>query len=135
MRKIVQILVVPMYESCERTTYYVRLVTDEGFHTEPCAHRTGSVHMEDGVRVVVPGLSLDEARQRALCDAGDWADLLEIPMDPYVEDGVEHKAFWDRNRFGMEREIAKRNLEEPVGSGAETADVDADEDADQVEEA
>jgi hypothetical protein len=108
MRRIVQILVVRMYETCERTTFYVRLVTDEGFHTEPCAHRTGSAYMEDGVRVEVPGLSLDDARQRALTDAGDWADLLQIPMDPYVEDGVEHKAVWDRNRFSMEREIVRR---------------------------
>lgn len=105
MRKIVEISIVRMDETCERTTYYVRLTTDEGFHTEPCAHRTGSVHMVDGERVVTPGLAIEEALQRTLSDAGDWSDLLQIPMTPYIENGVVQKALWDRNRFTNERRM------------------------------
>lgn len=108
MRKIVEVSVVRMDESCERTTYYVRLTTDEGFHTEPCAHRTGSVHMVEGERVVTPGLPIEEAMQRALSDAGDWSDLLQIPMTPYVEKGVVQKAIWDRNRFTNMRRLDEK---------------------------
>lgn len=132
MRKIVKISIFPMTESCERTTYYVRLDTDEGFHTEPCAHRTGHAYMDDGVRVEVPGLSKEEALQRALSDAGDWSDLLQIPMEPYIEDGAERKAAWDRNRFTNEREMIRRRRERMEKSIAEAGD---EGDGDQNEEA
>lgn len=111
MRKIVEISIYRTYESCERTRYYVRLTTDEGFHTDPCCHSTGHVEMVDGERVVVPGIPVEEALQRALSDAGDWADLLEIPMTPYVENGVVQKAVWNRNRFTIERQIDAKRAE------------------------
>jgi hypothetical protein len=131
MRKIVQVSVVRMDESCERTTYFVRLTTDEGFHTEPCGHRTGSVHVVDGERIVTPGLDIKEALQRALSDAGDWADLLEIEMTPYEEDGVVQKAAWNRNRFTMQRLFDKRRAErETTSSGASPVVASDDDDLD-----
>lgn len=130
MRKIVQVSVVRMDESCERTTYFVRLTTDEGFHTEPCGHRTGSVHVVDGERIVTPGLDIEEALQRALSDAGDWADLLEIEMTPYEEDGVVQKAAWDRNRFTMQRLIDKHRAERQETSSTPIVSMD-DDDADE----
>lgn len=106
---IIRVAIVRMTESCERTTYYVRLVTDEGYTIEPNSHRTGHAYMEDGVRVEVPGLSIEEARARTFYDAGDWADLLGLSVDPYEEDGVTHgPTMRPRRRFEMQRTMATR---------------------------
>ena len=79
---IVSICVFPMHESCERTTFYVRVTTDEGFTKEVEAHRTGSIYTNG------EGLSIEEARDRALIDAATWGDFLGIKPDPFVVDGV-----------------------------------------------
>ena len=106
---IVAISVVRLTESCRRTTYYVRLTTDEGFTTEPVSHCTGHEHMQDGELVVVPGLSAADALQRALYDAGDWSDLLGIPVDPYEEDGqIVVPTMRPRRRFEMKRMLDAR---------------------------
>lgn len=106
---ITSISILRMTETCERTTYYVRLATDEGFTTEPSSHRTGHVEVVDGVRTVVPGLSADEALARAHWDAGDWSDLLGIPVTPYIEDGVERgPTMRPRARFAIQREMKRR---------------------------
>ena len=106
---ITEVSVVRMTESCERTTYYVRLTTDEGFTIEPSSHRTGHAYVEDGVRVEVPGLSVEEARARTFYDAGDWADLLGIPVSPYEEDGEpKEPTMRPRQRFAMRRRLAER---------------------------
>jgi len=106
---IVRICVVRMTESCKRTTYYVRLITDEGFSTEPSSHRTGHEYMKDDVLVVVPGLTDDEALQRALYDAGDWSDLLGLPVDPYEEDDeIVVPTMRPRRRFEMQRMMKSR---------------------------
>jgi hypothetical protein len=109
---IVGISVMRMTETCERTTYYVRLTTDEGFSTEPSSHRTGHAYVEDGVRVEVPGIAAAEALQRALWDAADWSDLLGLPVTPYEEDGrVVEPTMRPRNRFSMQRTMAARRRE------------------------
>jgi hypothetical protein len=79
-KKIVGIRVSVMWESCERTTYYVELRTDEGFTMTPMSHRTGSLYTN------FEGLTKDEARERALCDAHEWGDFLCIPVDVFMEE-------------------------------------------------
>lgn len=69
-----------IYESCERTTYFVRLVTDEGFSKDVEAHQTGSIYTNH------EGLSVEEALDRALIDAATWGDFLNIEPDPYYRD-------------------------------------------------
>jgi hypothetical protein len=106
---ITDVSVIRRTESCERTTYYVRLTTDEGFTIEPNSHRTGHAYVENGVRIEVPGLSVEEARARIFYDAGDWADLLGIPVSPYEEDGEPHgPTMRPRQRFAMQRRMAER---------------------------
>ncbi len=107
--RIVSISVVRFTESCKRTTYYVRLTTDEGFTTEPVSHRTGHEYVEDGQRVVVPGQSAAEALVAAFSSADHWSDLLGIPVDPYEEDGVVVEPPTPVvRRFEMQRKIAAR---------------------------
>ena len=104
-----RVSIVRMTESCERTTYYVRLTTDEGFTIEPNSHRTGHAYVEDGVRIEVPGLSVKEALARTFYDAGDWADILGLAVDPYEEDGEERDpTMRPRQRFAMQRRMAAR---------------------------
>lgn len=85
MPQITAIRVVSLWETCQRTTYWVELETDEGFTKTPDCHRTGSVYTN------FEGLSKEEARERALIDAHQWSDFLGIPVEPYVEDGVIHE--------------------------------------------
>ena len=102
MHKITQIRIFKMWESCERTTYFVELQTDEGFTMTPSSHQTGSVYTN------FEGISLEEARDRALMDAHDWADFLGIEVDPYEEDGTVHQPSMKFNRYTIRRELADR---------------------------
>lgn len=86
MQKVVEVRVYHMYETCERHTYAVQLVSDEGFTMDPMSYRTGSIYTN------FEGLSRDEARERALIDAAEWADFFNIAPTPFVEDGVTHEA-------------------------------------------
>lgn len=79
MANIVSIYVQSTYESCERTTFYVTLKTDEGFTMTPAGHRTGSIYTNG------EGLSIEEARDRALIDAANWADFLQLEVEPFVD--------------------------------------------------
>lgn len=56
-RAITSIRVKSMYESCERTTFYVDVLSDEGFEMTVASHQTGSIYT-DG-----EGLSIEEARE------------------------------------------------------------------------
>jgi hypothetical protein len=76
---ITRIRVFFTWETCERHTFYVELTTAEGFTMTPQAFATGSVYT-NGV-----GLSIDEARDRALITAHDWADFLGVPVDEYAD--------------------------------------------------
>ena len=84
-KHIVAIRVYSLWETCERTTYYVELRTDEGFTMTPSGYATGSVYTN------FEGLSKEEARNRALLDAITWADFLGLTVEPLMEDGVEQK--------------------------------------------
>lgn len=79
MHKVIEVRVWHLWESCERHTYYVQLVSDEGFTIDPMSYRTGSVYTN------FEGLSRDEARDRALIDAADWADFFGLTPTPFVE--------------------------------------------------
>lgn len=80
MNKIVKISLIHMYESCVRHTFYVIAETDEGYTKSVSSHRTGSLHP------FVEGLTLDEARDRALIDAADWGDFLQLEVTPFEMD-------------------------------------------------
>jgi hypothetical protein len=103
MRHIVRVEVTKMTETCERTTFYVQLTTDEGFSITPASYRTGSVYE--------PGLELAEARDRALIDAGTWADLLEIKVEPFVDDGVTYEQSMNMEIYTTRRILEARSLE------------------------
>jgi hypothetical protein len=102
VRNIVSIRVHSMYESCQRTTYYVDLKTDEGFVMTAAGHATGSVYTD------FVGLTKEEARERALLDAYDWADFLQLEVDPLVEEGVEYKPKRPMARYTTRRVLAAR---------------------------
>jgi len=101
-RTIVKIRVFKTWESCERTTYYVELLTDEGFTMTPCGHATGSVYTDH------KGLSKDEARDRALCDAAEWGDFLGIEPEPFEEDGEVHTTSFKLQTYTTRRKLAER---------------------------
>jgi hypothetical protein len=103
MQQIVSIRVFSTHESCERTTYYVELITDEGFTMTPCGHATGSIYTDH------VGLSKEEARERALCDAADWGDFLQIEPEPLVEDGDVIEPEFKFTRYTIRRKLRERN--------------------------
>lgn len=103
MRKIVRVAVTKMYESCERTTFFVQLTTDEGYSITPESYCTGSVYG--------PGLEIAEARDRALTDAGTWADLLELKVEPYSEDGATHQPSMPMEIYTTRRVLKARAVE------------------------
>ena len=101
MRRIVKVDVYRMYESCERTTFYVRLTTDEGFTLDPESFRSHCMYDDmNGTK----GLSIEEARDRALTSAHDWADFLQLKVTPYVEDGITYEPLMTFDKYTMERE-------------------------------
>lgn len=99
---IVSVSVFWMHESCERTTFYVRVKTAEGFTKEVEAHRTGSVYTNG------EGLSIEAARDRALIDAATWGDFLGITPDPFVFDGEVIEPSMRFQTYTYQRERAKR---------------------------
>ncbi len=99
MNKIVRIYVSHMYESCERHTFYVVAKTDEGFTKEVEGHCTGSVYTNH------EGLSIEEARDRALIDAATWGDFLNIDPDPFVMDGKTHEPSMKFNTYTYRRKL------------------------------
>lgn len=98
MNRIVEIKVLRMYESCQRTTYLVELTTDEGFTMTPEAFATGSLYTK------FEGLSKKEARDRALTSAHDWADFLRLDVTPFVEDGITYEPEMKLETYTMRRE-------------------------------
>lgn len=102
MNNIVSIRVFGMYETCERTTFYVELTSDEGFTKTPDAHRTGSIYND------FEGLTREEARDRALMDAHEWSDFLGIEIEPFVEDSVVIEPFMKFETYTTRRKLAKR---------------------------
>lgn len=103
MHKVVEVRVYHMYESCERHTYAVQLVSDEGFSMDPMSYRTGSVYTN------FEGLTRDEARDRALIDAADWGDFFGITPTPFVEDDVTYEPSMTFDKYTMRRQMGERN--------------------------
>jgi hypothetical protein len=102
MHKIVKIHVMQLHESCERDTFYVVATTDEGFTMEVAGHSTGSIYTEG------KGLSIEEARDRALIDAATWGEFLGIEPEPFVVDGVTYKPSMVFNFYRNRRELKER---------------------------
>ncbi len=102
MNNIVKIRVFSMWETCERTTYFVELTTNEGFTMTPSSHRTGSVYTNH------EGLSIVEARDRALIDAHEWGDFLLLAVDPYIEAGITYEPTMTLDAYTTRRELAAR---------------------------
>jgi hypothetical protein len=101
MPKVQHVRVYYMYESCERHTYAVQLVNDEGFTMDPASYRTGSVYNN------FEGLSREEARDRALIDAADWADFFDIEPKPFIEDGEIHTPSMTFDKYSDRRKSRK----------------------------
>lgn len=97
MSQVVKIYVARMYESCERTTFFVTLKTDEGMEKTPDSFCTGSVYTDH------VGLSVEEARDRALIMADQWGDFLNIHVEPYVEDGATYTPSMRLDTYTNER--------------------------------
>lgn len=102
LHRIVGIRVVRTWETCERTTFYVELETDEGFTMTPLSHRTGSE------RPKIEGLSVEEARERALIDADTWGDFLGIVPEPFTHDGVAYAPSMTMRPYETRRVLAER---------------------------
>ena len=100
--KITSISIKRMYESCERTTFYVDLTTDEGFMMTADSFATGSLYTNG------EGLSIDEARDRALTEAHNWADFLGIELAPYVEDNVTYEPEMKLEIYETLRELGEK---------------------------
>jgi len=109
MSVITSVVVRSMYESCERTTFYVMLLSDEGFDMTAASHRTGSIYTNH------EGLSIEEARDRALIDAANWGDFLQIEPTPFLDaDGNTVEPSMTFDSYTMRREMAERKKDKPA---------------------
>jgi len=104
MKNIKSISVSSAYETCERTSFYVQLTNDEGFTLTANSHRTGSVYTNG------EGLSIEEALDRALIDAANWGDFLQIEVEPFIgKDGKAVEPSMTFDSYLMRREMKARN--------------------------
>ncbi len=101
-RDIKRVRVLKMWETCERTTFFVELTNDAGETITPEAFATGSVYTNH------EGLSIEEARDRALIQVVTWAAFFGIKPEPYVDDGVAHEASMTLHHYG-ERRFRRRD--------------------------
>jgi len=113
MRNIVKVDVYRMTESCQRTTYFVRLTTDEGFTLDPEAHRSHCIY--DDMNGTT-GLPVETARDQALTTAANWADFLDLPVTPYYEDGVLYEPLMTFESYTMQREEAAEDAAREAAS-------------------
>jgi hypothetical protein len=103
MRRPVKVDVYSMYESCKRTTFFVRLTTDEGMTMDPESFASHSIYNDmDGT----VGLTVEEARDRALTSAHEWADFFQLEVTPYYEEGVLYEPLMTFDTYTMRREEA-----------------------------
>lgn len=102
MNSIDRIRITKMEESCQRTTFYVELTTSEGFTMTPNGHRTGSLYTN------FEGLSYEEARDRALIDAANWGDFLQLPVEPFEDQGEIIEPSMTFETYETRRELANR---------------------------
>ena len=105
MTLIIGIRISKLWETCDRTSFYVTLESDEGFDKQVECHRTNSIMDREAGH---PGISIDEARDRALIDVHRWADFLNLELDPYIEDSVLYEPSMRMLPHTVQRELAKR---------------------------
>lgn len=98
-KRIAEIYVSRMWESCERATFYTTLKTCDGLTITPSAFATGSIYNN------FEGLSEAEALDRALIEAATWGDLLEIAPTPYVVDGQPVEPSCRLSSYRYQREL------------------------------
>lgn len=98
MTSIVKIRVITMSESCNRTTFNVELTTNEGYTMTPSGFETASDYTGG------KGLSIEEARDRALTEAHQWADFLNLSVEPFIQDGVAHEPSFKLETYATRRE-------------------------------
>ncbi len=91
MRQIIKIRVMQLRET-DRTTFYVVAETDEGLTRSVDHFRTG-------------GLSIKEARDRALISAADWGDFLQIEPEPFIMGGVRYEPSMKLEIYTTMREL------------------------------
>lgn len=103
MNNIAAIRVMKTWETCNRTRFYVMLDSDEGFDMTVVCHSTGSDYT-DGV-----GLSIEEARDRALIDAHRWGDFLGMEVTPFIEDGITYEPSMKMLPYHTRRVLAARS--------------------------
>jgi len=114
MRNIVKVDVYRMHESCERTTFFVRLTSDEGFTKDVDSFASHCIYDDmNGTR----GLPVAEARDRALTTAADWADFLDMPVTPYVEEGVTYEPLMTFECYTAQREEAAEDAAALAATG------------------
>ena len=108
--QVVKIRVTRYWESCERTTFYVELETDEGFTMQVAGYATGSVYTNH------EGLSVGEARDRALIDAADWGDFLGIEPEPYADPSTGQFCLPSMtfDKYSNQRAMAEKRLRNKV---------------------
>lgn len=100
------IRVLEMHESCERDSFYVLIYSSEDYDMTVACHQTGSIYTNG------EGLSYEDARERALCDAADWGDFLKITPDEFRDkDGKVIKPDFEFQRYETRRVLAKRKSE------------------------
>jgi hypothetical protein len=71
----------------------------------PSGYATGSSYTNG------EGLSIEEARDRALTDAANWGDFLGLEVKPFVRDGVTYEP-----SMKLETYTTRRNLKERVAT-------------------
>jgi len=108
VKSIVAIRIYSLHESCQRTTFFVDLVSSEGFTITVASHRTGSVYTN------FEGLPLEEARDRALIEADTWGDFLGIKPDAYTCDGATFEPSMLMRPYETRRVLAERREKEPT---------------------
>jgi len=100
---VVKVDVYRMTESCERTTYFVRLTSDEGLTKDADSFASHCIYDDmNGTK----GLPVEEARDRALTTAADWADFFKLEVTPFYEDGVLHEPLMTFDIYTAQREEA-----------------------------
>lgn len=110
-KNIVRIRVCRQWETCDRTTFFVELTTDEGYTMTPVSFRTGSE------RPKIDGISIEEARDRALMSADTWGDFLGIVPEPFVHEGVTYTPSMEMRPYEIERAMDARRKAKAAKAG------------------
>ena len=84
MKPVAAVYVGRMIETGDRPSYWVTIRNAAGQTITPSVFRAYDFNGTEG-------LSNDDARDRALMEASEWADFFGIEMTPYIEGGVRYE--------------------------------------------